>query len=235
MVTIVLLISAILLGRLLLQQYRHQQFLNYEENITAEKDTKEKQQLKLVKEIGIYDKNKQLQNERKIGDEYSSYSTDGKYVYYLGYGGSFYSPSKQKMIIKAADPETFEALQRGWTKDKNNVYFDGIIINELDATSFTLLGDNKFLKDKNSIYLENIQGDISKWILKVETSDPPTFVALGELYGKDKNNAYFRTEIIEQADVNSFEAIDTFYAKDKNHVYNWGKVVSNTDPKTFKP
>lgn len=234
-VAIIFIICATLLGRFFLQKYRHQQFLDYEENITEERDIKENQQLELVKQIGVNDEDKKLQNERKIGGEYSSYSTDGKYVYYIGYGGSFDNPSKQKMIIKTADPETFEVLQRGWTKDKNHVYFDGIIIDELDAASFTLLGDSKFLKDKNSIYLENIQYDISRWILKVETSDPKTFIALGELYGKDKNNAYFRAWIIEQADVNSFETINTFYAKDKNHVYNWGKIVNNADPKTFKP
>jgi len=150
----------LILTTLLLLTACFQSFEEYEDQVLQERYDQEYQQLELA------------------GDEYQ---TDTYYDIYtikedVVLNARYVRGNGQKQfIMKQAHPATFEALQREWAKDQNNVYFDGLIIEKLDSHTFQILGDTKYLKDKNGVYRENIQGDTSLWVLDVEGADPSTF------------------------------------------------------------
>jgi len=59
--------------------------------------------------------------------------------------------------------------------------------------------------------------------------------AEGRFYGKDKDNVYFGTSIIDGADPNVFTLFTwQYYAKDSMHVYADGILLEDADPNTFK-
>ena len=80
--------------------------------------------------------------------------------------------------------------------------------------------------------------------------DLSSFVALNDLYGKDKYHAYYGSDLISGADANSFHVFTPskedytpegnivwnsqwYFAADKNSVYFAGKVLTGADVVTF--
>ena len=113
-------------------------------------------------------------------------------------------------------------------KDKNNVYFAGVLSNGLltlsgaDPATFTPI-DNQCSKDKNHVY--NYAG-------KIFAADPATFVSLGDGYYKDKNGFFYNSTPIKIQDPATFTVLSNGYAKDADSVYDDG-VVTQFDPSTF--
>ena len=96
-------------------------------------------------------------------------------------GGNYcYSYSIKKM--KEADPNTFEALEHGHFKDKNNVYFYEDKIKGADTKTFESL-KYSYSKDKNNVYYQG---------KKMQGADPNTFKTNKD-YGEaeDKNHKYY--------------------------------------------
>ena len=90
------------------------------------------------------------------------------------------------------DLETLKVLGEGYSKDKNNVYYEDEIIPRADPTTFEVL-NNYYTKDKNNVYYYR---DI------IVGADPTTFEVLSYIaygidepfpvpYSKDKNNVYY--------------------------------------------
>ena len=82
--------------------------------------------------------------------------------------------------MEEADKETFEILSLEYAKDKNNIYYQGKVIKELDSKTFEVVKRNiptkgdprgdcvnyiKIFNDKNGIYqLEDIQKGVLELI-----------------------------------------------------------------------
>lgn len=129
------------------------------------------------------------------------------------------------------DSQTFEVINKLYTRDKNNIYYSGRKIIGADLSTFQI-GSDGFSKDKNNIYLEG------KRILGI---DKDTVKIIELPYIEDKNNVYYRNKKIEGADKNTFELIydfgsvvNNYYSKDKNNVYYENKKLKGIDVKTFK-
>ncbi len=140
-----------------------------------------------------------------------------------------YKFNRDYNINDQADLETYEALNNVYAKDKNNVYFEGKAIEgDIDPETFELVDmfytEMELAREGDSGYLEwerNLMMNYHTQILS---------------YGKDKNNVYFMSNIVEGADLNSFvayaflqylEDIYPPYAKDSNNVYFNGNILSN--------
>ena len=129
------------------------------------------------------------------------------------------------------DSQTFEVINKLYTRDKNNIYYSDRKIIGADLSTFQI-GSDGFSKDKNNIYLEG------KRILGI---DKDTVKIIELPYIEDKNNVYYRNKKIEGADKNTFELIydfgsvvNRYYSKDKNNVYYENKKLKGIDVKTFK-
>lgn len=170
--------------------------------------------------------------------------------YFENVDGVYYSIYK----LKDVDRDSFEVLGRNYVKDKGNVYYKGGIIEGLDVASFKYLDhdcvvDAKFvyckgkrvddlsvegfevlgemhLRNRDGIYLyDDIRGDS---VVFLSQANPGSFEVLSESYARDKNNAYYKGNILSDIDVKTFEVIsyednkysDHYnYLRDKNGVY----------------
>jgi hypothetical protein len=53
---------------------------------------------------------------------------------------------------------------------------------------------------------------------------------INDIYSKDKQNVYYKDDIITDADASTFEVIDDIYSKDKNHKYYQNGILLGLDP-----
>ena len=134
-------------------------------------------------------------------------------------------------------------------------------MSDVDMDTFQIIMPNYYAKDKNSVYSRHkkIKGANPKTIKvlniayikddktvfsdfsfsnTLKNADVKSFEALGQYYGKDKNNVYLMGEKIKKADVKTFQVISeesfNHYSKDKNNVYLETYIIEGADPKTFE-
>lgn len=66
-------------------------------------------------------------------------------------------------------------------------------------------------------------------------ADPKSFEAIDDCYGRDKNHAFFRGNIITNSDGRTFRTLKKGFAADKRYVYTGeGEIIPGADPNTFK-
>jgi len=176
------------------------------------------------------------------GEEYSTlYGKDKYFVYYAG----------EK--IKEADLNTFKILNKEETnnyynmyllnsistkrliyaRDKNSLYISGEKVPFINPETFVDLGSG-YLKDRHNVVKKTRkENTVNEKVYKqLEDRDAPTFEMIEYEYTKDKNNVYFRDEIIENADPDSFQVVhgicDNYNcdAKDSNFEYLRGVIIS---------
>ena len=128
-----------------------------------------------------------------------------------GYTRSLFSVRFHDQKLKGIDPITIKPLQYNYFKDIRGVYSLNMIC-EFHFRGF-----------------DRIEGANSK-----------SFEVIGYDWGKDKNNVYYHSSIVDGADPEFFELIGkdgifgaTSYAKDNNHIYYRDSILDNVDPKTF--
>jgi len=154
--------------------------------------------------------------------------------------------TEEKKEIQNADIETFEALEKDISKDKNNIYYKDKKILEIDIETAKYLGAKKF-EDKKGFYLINKSGEIETTGIKriksetpetpetpkdaklLENPDTETLVEVKQKtsdnfkivikYSKDKNNVYADKKKLEGISPIGFEIINANYIKDKNNVF----------------
>jgi len=164
-------------------------------------------------------------DENKMVAIDETYSKNLKNVYCQG-----------KDIISGADPATFEKINNFWAKDKNSVYNNCNKVDGVDMSTFQIINNTDFAKDKNNVYFPDYigQGNIK--------FDAQTFAVLSGTYLKDKNQIVILLRAggahtlwqLKQADVNTFQALGGAFGKDKNYVYYDKQIVNNADLDTFK-
>src|SRR5688572_17058880 len=174
-----------------------------------------------------------------------------KVYYYPGFGLS------EPFEIEEADISTFEILDdyRGYAKDKNYVYLDGIPIPGADPATFELLED-PYSRDKSHVYLQDmiLSNDPANfeflphglmrdsqhvyWSDKIISDDPSNFVIIDDLgttiYWKDSKNIFFDGSPIETANMDTFEIIDDTYSHDDIHVFYRTSIISQADMASFQ-
>ena len=145
-----------------------------------------------------------------------NYGVDSKNVYYLG----------EKLDFVGLDG--LKIFNEGYLKDKKNVYEISVNDNDkvkvkpiknlnIDVATFEDIFGGLNYKDKNSVYYEDNDGDISLKILK--GADPTTF-EFG-IISKDKNSVFIGNQKLEGVSSKGFEVLDdTFnFMKDYKNVY----------------
>lgn len=140
---------------------------------------------------------------------------------------------KEKRINAMLDAHSFELLPRPYSKDKNHVYFgdDFQILDHANPTTFVCPEFNSIVNYQyyafdisRAFYYENGQISI------IENIDAKTFKVLSTHYAKDKNNVYYKSQIIAGADIESFHIpikMNHRTAKDKTHTYFEGTIKEN--------
>lgn len=156
--------------------------------------------------------------------------------YFTEWGNVYYQPKGtfegDEIKLEEVDSGSLEILDDIYAKDKNHVYFRGVIIEGVDLETMEFLG-YRFLKDKNHVYYgEKIMKD----------ADLKTFQIVAGHYAKDKNHVYMGMAlgvvIVEGADPETFEILDknTFiadYSRDKNYAYFRGKKIPESHGPSF--
>lgn len=149
----------------------------------------------------------------------------------LAFGYDKYGLLKRDQRVNAAiDCPSFKVLSNPYFKDKNSVYYEPhfSILPEADAQSFTcprfksIVNYQYYAYDKNNAYYYE-RGEVKV----IPGIDFDTFEVLSKEYAKDKNNVYFKSQIIQGADVESFivpHRINENVAQDKNHKYIDGEI-----------
>ena len=150
------------------------------------------------------------------------------------------------------DYETFERVydktgtypsRTNFFKDKNNVYYEGEILSNVDSSSFEVMYDN-FIKDSFHIYsrinmnhntkFEIVTNDVSgfkPYYIKFEDSN----LRLRSNYYMDSNNVYYiDSHNIEKLNIapEKFELLKYSYAKSEKNIFYKRRIV-NCDYKTF--
>lgn len=94
--------------------------------------------------------------------------------------------------LEGSDPETFENIKGSFNRDKNNVYFQGILLNA-DRNTFTVLG-NGYAKDNTKVFFthyEIVGADAKSFEVKA-LKDYSTWC--GSADARDKNAYYLQTQ-----------------------------------------
>jgi len=159
--------------------------------------------------------------KQELGNNY--FLDNGKIVY--RYKSSTVSwpvnPLENKyMDVENADVESFTTLEPyGYAKDKNNFYYKGNKIENIDFATFEVSGNSStgIAKDKNYVY------QYSNPNIKIENIDAKTYQKVifpksTKVWYKDKNHFYLNNEPIK-VDVNTFTALNENFYADADHIY----------------
>lgn len=140
--------------------------------------------------------------------------------------------------LEYADPKTFQVLGNGYAKDKNNVYWNDVKIENADIETFEVMDDSiEYAKDKNNVYFT--------WMAQKNIENPETFEFIqNSIYAKDEEKVYFRAGqgdlgIVEKANPETFETIKlkdeySHFAKDDKNLYYDGTLLKDADYNSFK-
>lgn len=130
-----------------------------------------------------------------------------------------------------ADFQTFkvDSINPKWANDQYSVFYEGKKIDELDAKTFKVLGQN-YIQDKANIYFHISQSsfkplvgvDIESFTI-IDETDPTKIDVFnwGSNLSKDKFHVYYKDGIIESADSETFKFLDKYgdFATDKNYAF----------------
>jgi hypothetical protein len=156
------------------------------------------------------------------------FAKDKNHIYYYGYIGD----GRQNIATLPADPKSFVILDYRYSKDNKSVFFLGFKIKGADPASFTLL-DEGYAKDNQSVYYEErrvANANASSFEVYKENGEFGHDVS----YAKDATAVFMNEHTVAQADVQSFLVLGENYGRDKQNVYYKTKIVQKAIPETFK-
>jgi len=142
------------------------------------------------------------------------------------------------------DQKSFRVLNTCFAKDKNQVWCTEGVVDDVDAKSFEVLDEGRFVdpevsheyacgyaRDKQNVYFYHM--DFEQPFIAIG-ADKKSFQTLGYSYGRDKFHAFCDSRKIENSDPKSFEILPGNYSRDGNRVYYYIKAIKGADPKTFR-
>ena len=134
-----------------------------------------------------------------------------------------------EVYVVQADIHSFKDLGFGYAKDRNNVYMNGIVLENVDPSSFRL----KERSVRRHHGRENEEPEVhrgyykTKWNVyygdKKLDAIASSFVELGGGYAKDSFNVYYYGEKVKGAWASSFKYTGNGYAEDSFDAYYRGK------------
>ena len=141
--------------------------------------------------------------------------------------------------LENVDIVTFKAFEPGdyFTKnivlDKNSVYFENIIIPDLDPNKFEVIGNGYYTDGTNSYFFSpfsELDKESSNYIYpykKIENAKNLKALENLELFAVDGDNVYYKGEILKNTDLNTLKIIDknNEYFADKENVYYRSKLL----------
>lgn len=150
-----------------------------------------------------------------INGQLSYYAKDEQYLYIIRCSLSCFSIEK----LNDSDAQTFEILEEGYAKDKNQTYYLGEILEGEEGQNFEILSNGYAFGEY--VYF---QGKI------ILTADPDTFELSPanneELYctmrfARDEEYVFLQDKQLYNVDADSFEFLDPygFFFKDAENVY----------------
>jgi len=127
--------------------------------------------------------------------------------------------SRTVVVLKGADPKTFEVLEGPYAKDKRFAYLQGKRIVGADASTFELIKSN-ITRDKDYIYIGS---------RRLKGIDARTFEFLSEYLGdyKDQDRVFLQNQELVDAHAPSFSMLNRKYSKDRQMVWLYGKVLDS--------
>ena len=95
--------------------------------------------------------------------DFKFYKNKDKIVYFRN-NGKIYDLKGLDELNGIEDVDTFEVLDDEYSKDKHNIYYDGVTLSDVDMDTFQIIMPNYYAKDKNSVYAghKKLKGQIQK-------------------------------------------------------------------------
>ncbi|KXB60200.1 cell wall-binding repeat protein [Leptotrichia wadei] len=171
-----------------------------------------------------------------IDSSYSNYIKDRNNVYFVD------NKNGKVKIVKNADKNTFQIVNRNYGVDRKNVYYNGEKLDSVGIEGLKIFDDN-YLKDNKNVYEIYTTDDekIKIRAIKNLNIDVASFEDIfKEVFYKDKNSVYYvdmtedKQELkkLEGADADTFEP--GIFSKDKNSVYVDKQRLEGVSPKGFE-
>lgn len=119
----------------------------------------------------------------------------------------YYNGKKMENV----DSKSFKNFGDFIGKDKNRVFYitGNEDIKDVDAKSFEIMGDTRYFRDKNNIFVIKYSNDFpdGQGFIKLPNIDRNSFITLSEEIGKDKNGVYYIGEKINGINPNNVRVI----------------------------
>lgn len=184
--------------------------------------------------------------------ESAGYHIRGDTVYYLAaFPGEAFE-------ISAAEPDSFEALDATYARDRSTVYVSGRPLLGADAATFELLERRGFARDRNHVYrndrrlsddpdhFELLAGDLAKdshavyWPDgRVLSDDPAHFTVVSTkdhyLFTKDRATVHVNGNPIAGAAPATFAVLYGGYSRDAERIFYFDREISGADAASFHP
>lgn len=164
------------------------------------------------------------ENLEKIqGADKNSFEVLGNYIA-KDKNNVYYNGKKMENV----DSKSFKNFGNFIGKDKNRVFYitGNEDIKDADAESFEIMGDTRYFRDKNNIFVIKYSNDFpdGEGFIKLPNIDRNSFIALSEEFGKDKNGIYYIGEKINGINPNNIRVIeemgqDNYILQSENNYY----------------
>ena len=147
--------------------------------------------------------------------------------------GNYIAKDKNNVYYKGkkmenVDSKSFKNFGNFIGKDKNRVFYitGNEDIKDADASSFEIMGDTRYFRDKNNIFVIKYSNDFPdrEGFIKLPNIDRNSFITLSEEIGKDKNGVYYIGEKINGINPNNVRVIeemgqDNYILQSENNYY----------------
>ena len=164
------------------------------------------------------------ENLEKIqGADKNSFEVLGNYIA-KDKNNVYYNGKKMENV----DSKSFKNFGNFIGKDKNRVFYitGNEDIKDADAESFEIMGDTRYFRDKNNIFVIKYSNDFpdGEGFIKLPNIDRNSFITLSEEFGKDKNGIYYIGEKINGINPNNVRVIeemgqDNYILQSENNYY----------------
>jgi len=134
-----------------------------------------------------------------------------------GFGG-------REWAIPGVDSGTFVALNKHYSKDRNQAYFHAKIIQGADSSTFVALSD-QYAKDSRHAFFED---------RIVAGATPSSFRTAKYDFAQDATDIFLQTSPLKVCDINTFRWLSDKWEMDSKCAYTRGRKLENADPGTFK-
>lgn len=154
------------------------------------------------------------------------------------YRKHYESPVLKVRRVAGAEVKSFRTLSQAYAKDEQQVYFEGVPLQNADPASFQMLAIDGLLDtDKNQVYYRG----------EILSKEANKFQGIGSLYYKDSHHIWMKRKdpeyhhlcrfiLLTKDQVSSFELLDggEQLARTNKQVFYQGKEITDVNPSKIK-